>query len=138
MAILDVFVDIPFLTTSEYEGKLASIGTSLFEGGEQGVVEGLTPGTGSLGIVGQPAIISQTADMLLVLFDIWATIYSPLLVEFDITSFPFVVNPLIVEFDIAVNDGVPLVVTFDIFVEALINARLYNDIQGPVAEVDLS
>lgn len=97
-----------------------------------------TPGRASLALTGQPAIVEATNDMLVVLFDIWAQIYSPLYVEFDILAFPEVQTPLVVSFDIIVNSGTPLIVTFDIFLEAMLRARLYSDIQGPVAEVTLT
>lgn len=131
----DDVVDIPFITSEFF---LEDLGTGPFYDDGVTAIGGITPGTGSIGIAGELATIQQTFDALIVLFDIWSTIYSPLYVQFDIGAVPFVVNPLLVEFDIVVEDGVPLIVTFDIFVEALINARLYNDIQGPVAEVDLS
>lgn len=141
MATRDSFIDIPFLTSPDgYEGKLASIGLSIYDADET-EADGLVPNTGSLSLVGQQVTVEQTNLALVVLFDIWSAIVSPLYVEFDITAVPFVVNPLVVEFDVIVHDGTPLVVTFDIFVEALLRARLnplYSDIQGPVAEVDLS
>lgn len=95
-----------------------------------------TPGAGSLGLVGGRARVF-VASALTVTFNIADTVPRfPLLVSFDIENLSQPPTPLTVKFDIQTIDGDPLTVTFDILGD-IVNRRLKNDVQGPVARVVL-
>jgi hypothetical protein len=75
---------------------------------------------------------------LTVEFDIREVGSVPLTVQFDIGGLgPRTFPPLTVRFDIHQSANPPLTVTFDILGD-IVSRRLISDIQGPVAEVDLT
>jgi hypothetical protein len=75
-----------------------------------------------------PAVLS-------VVFQIFDSALTPLLVQFDINGVPYVLDPLEIRFDLIDTNPDVLEVTFDVIPDTLRTARLTNDVQAPIAKV---
>jgi hypothetical protein len=141
MATGDRYVNIPFLT-DEVPDVLINRGAFFDLTGGAG---GLGPGTGALVLTGYAPIVLITTGLLLT-FDIWDPVTTPLVILFDVLagvgSKP---DPLLVMFDIVEENSTPLLITFDILPAALVDrasgvttvggAKRSGDVQAPIAKV---
>lgn len=97
----------------------------------------IDPGTGAVSLVGGQALVFVTSALTVTFMIADEVVRYPLNVIFDIMNLDQPVVPLTVKFDVEQAQGDPLTVTFDILGD-IVNRRLKNDVQGPVAKVTLS